>query len=208
MLLLSLAAVISPFAGALTPQATVTFANGSTQTVVGPENTDQNAEYPWTLQGAQPSPRGDAVAVRFCWDIGKYSGCQVRLARAGRPMTVLSRSDVTRLLWTADGRYLIGAGANTVRLWNLSGGVRTATPSVTGAVPRAQSHSRIAGLKLSGPELCVQTADVWSGPNSARVGETRSAVRYALPSLRTIGVISAAAKEPGEVPCHLPVTEP
>jgi len=34
---------------------------------------------------------------------------------------MLKNSDVTRLLWTRDGKYLIGAGGNTVRLWNLVG---------------------------------------------------------------------------------------
>lgn len=193
LLLTALSAPPSP----LTPQVEVIFPNAAPVVVTGPENSEKNAKYPWTHEQTLVSPRGDAAAVRFCWEIGKYDGCQVLLARPGQPTQRLKNSYVRRLLWTADGQYLIGAGANTVRLWNLAGGVRTAVPTPAPAFAPLQHTSRIVELAVGGWDLCVSTEDQWYGRNSSRAARSVTATRYALPTLKplTVTTLGGSKKE-------------
>lgn len=192
----------------VTPQAEIIFPKAAPVTVTGPENSEKNAEYPWTHQQTLMSPRQDAAAVRFCWEIGKYDGCQVFLARPGQPTLRLKNSDVKRLLWSQDGKYLIGAGANTVRLWNLVGGMRTAVPTPGQVYARLTRHSsQIVGLTFRGRNLCVRTQDQWYEPNGQQAGRSVSVTRYALPTLRPLEVLSFSAQE-RSAPCSLPHTEP
>lgn len=177
-------------------------------TVTGPENNARNAEYPWRHRQTLISPRQDAAAARFCWEIGKYDGCQVFLVRPGLPTLRLNSSDVRRLLWTGDGKYLIGAGANTVRLWNLAGGVRTAVPAPGPVFASLQHTSQIVGLALEGRDLCVRTEDQWYGRNSSWSGQSVTTTRYALPMLRPLETNSSSVEAARELPCHLPRTEP
>lgn len=206
-LLLAAAAHAGPFPA--TPQVVVTLPQAAPLTVTGPENSERNAEYPWTHEQTLLSPRQDAAAVRFCWEIGKYDGCQVFLARPGQPTLRLKNSDVRRLLWTADGKYLVGAGRNTVRLWNLVGVVRTAVPAPGEVYAQpARPSSQIMGLILSGRDLCVRTEDTWYSTNGQRVGRSLSVTRYALPLLKPLEVLSFGLSDGPDVPCHLPHTEP
>lgn len=62
--------------------------------------------------------------------------CRVVLARPGRGPLTLKAGVVGDLFWTPDGQYLIGAGVNTLRLWNLNGGLRLAVPQ---GVPEADA---------------------------------------------------------------------
>lgn len=205
-LLLTAAALALP--APPTPQVEVTFPKANPVTVTGPENSAQNAEYPWTHRQTLLSPRGDAAAVRFCWELSKYGGCQVHLARPARPVRVLNNSNVTQLLWTEDGKYLIGAGNNTLRLWNLSGGGRTAVPRpFLGG--KQQSSSFIGRLWLRGEDLCVaMTSDVF-GPNGGyATGHLMTTTRYALPGLKPLESVTLPEREGQEAPCHTPRTGP
>lgn len=188
MLALLLAAAVSLPPQPVTPQVEVAFPNAASVTVTGPQNSEKNAEYPWKHQQTLLSPRQDAAAVRFCWGIGKYDGCQVFLAWLDQPALRLKNSDVQRLLWTQDGKYLIGAGSNTVRLWNLAGGVRTALPAPLPGFLPLQHTSQVVGLALGGRDLCVWTEDQWYGRNSSRAAQSVTATRYALPSLKPLTV--------------------
>lgn len=190
------------------PEANVAFGGRDTVRVFGPSNKGRE-EYPWTVVQTLLSPRGDAAAVRFCWEAIKYHGCQVRLARPDGTVAELKNSDVRRLLWTPDGKYLIGAGNNTVRLWNLAGGVRTAIPT-PGSVfaPLTRHSSQIVGLTLRNSELCVRTEDQWYDRNGQQKDRSVSTTRYVLPTLKPLEPISQPVQAGWEAPCHLPHTEP
>jgi hypothetical protein len=153
------------------------------QTVTGPANPPERAEYPWTLRQTLYAPTKKAAAVRFCWDIGKYGGCETSVARPGQPVLKLAKGDVSQLLWTADGKYLIGAGANTLRLWNLVGGVRTAATQVEG--------SSVQRLWLAQPnqgkaDLCVSVSRMF--PINGVYRTAMTTLRYALPTLKVLTV--------------------
>ncbi|BDP41774.1 hypothetical protein DAETH_17430 [Deinococcus aetherius] len=126
-----------------------------------PDHSDVNWYHVETLY----SPGHRAAAVRFCWEVPKFMGCAVRLARPDGSVLDLENSDVLGLLWTTDGKYLLGASHNTLRLWNPVGGVRTVTPGteIDGDPP----------LRLGVRSVCVRTG-----------GEV---TRYALPSLKLLG---------------------
>ncbi|MPY65488.1 hypothetical protein F8S09_02115 [Deinococcus sp. SDU3-2] len=191
---------------ALVRSVEVAFPGGRVVRVPGPE---PMADFPASPAQTLLSPRGDAAAARFCWDLPKYGSCQVRLVRPSGAVQVLKNSNVRRLLWTPDGQYLIGAGVNTVRLWNLVGRVRTAVPTPGEVYPQPfRRLSRIAGLSLWGRDLCVQTEDQWFTPTGQQAGRSISATRYTLPTLRSLQVLSFVAAEGQQAPCALPVTEP
>ncbi|GMA14939.1 hypothetical protein E5F05_12390 [Deinococcus metallilatus] len=206
MLALLLVAAASTLPVPPTPQVEITFPDAAPVTVTGPENSAQNAEYPWTHQQTLMSPRGDAAAVRFCWQMSKYGSCQVDLARPGQPVLELKNSNVTRLLWTADGKYLIGAGENTVRLWNLTGGSRAAVPRpFLGG--KQQSVSHIGRLWLRDGDLCVAMNSEVFGPNGGyATGQLMTTTRYALPILKPLEIVTLPAREGQEAPCHMPQT--
>lgn len=208
MFSLLLAAAVPAIAVPATPRVEIAFPDGASVTVTGPENSARNAEYPWTHRQTLMSPRGDAAAVRFCWEISKYGSCQVSLARPAQPALELKNSNVTRLLWTEDGRYLIGAGENTVRLWNLSGGNRAAVPRPV-LFGKQQSVSHIGRLWLRDGDLCVAMNSEVFGPNGGyATGHLMTTTRYALPLLKPLETVTLPAREGQEAPCHMPQTEP
>jgi hypothetical protein len=200
MLALLLAAVTIP----PTPQTTLTFPGAAPVTVTGPATPAGRVDFPWTLTQTLYAPGRRAAAVRFCWDAAKYTGCEVRLAQVRREALVLKNGNVKRLLWSADGRYLIGAGANTLRLWNLMGGVRTVT--IRDEIPEANwiGQPLIRRLWLKGNDLCVAARDyIYNTETSAR-RENVSTSRYALPTLRGISVTTFPWPKIKEAPCQIP----
>lgn len=202
MLALLLAAAVSASLVPLTPQVELAFPNAAPVTVIGPANSAQNAEYPWTHVQTLWSPRQDAAAVRFCWEIGKYDGCQVFLARPGQPTLRLKNSDVKRLLWTADGKYLIGAGNNTVRLWNLVGGMRTAAVRHASPTPGWMYQPGIERLWWRGADLCVSTFDLgWTQTGKAS-SQTSTTTRYAVPSLKVLSLTRGNGAPGKEAECR------
>lgn len=146
------------------------------------------------------SPSGNAAAVLFSWSVGpKYEGSQLFLAEAGHRALKLETADIWPLLWTKDGKYLIGAGANTVRLWNLAGSVRRAIPALPARWQRDRKIIRreITGLTLGESALCVHISFVLAKAGASDEGlETVS--RYALPSLKLLGrqTVAREAKAP------------
>ncbi|MFC6618686.1 hypothetical protein [Deinococcus radiophilus] len=119
-------------------------------------------------------------------------------------MTPLKNSDVTRLLWTQDGEYLIGAGANTLRLWNLSDGMRSVVYQAKSGAPTTGGITRL-WLEPNGRgrgDLCVATTEVvrYDQPGQLRPTLTLSAARYQLPTLQRLGLNTVQALE-GEAAC-------
>lgn len=184
--LLLTAALFSP----VTPRVTVPFEGRSAVTVTGPTNLDDAAGWspPWSHEQTLYAPDGKAATVRFCWKAVKYHGCRVYLARPSLAVLELKNSSVTRLLWSEDGKYLIGAGENTVRLWNLRGTVRTAVPAPAEAAGRTQPRSSIQRLWLRERALCVGMRDDWFGGNGHVSHRTVTTTRFTLPGLKPLTV--------------------
>lgn len=202
-----LLAAVSPYALTLVPKAQLTFPGSPPQIINGPPNTTERAEYPWTLRQTLYAPTKNAAAVRFCWDIGKYGGCETSVARPGQPVLKLAKGDVSQLLWTADGKYLIGAGANTLRLWNLVGGVRTAVPKSGDNLPGWVIQSLVSRLWLSlgkqgQAELCVATTDFWGNGKTGARRNTMTTTRYALPTLKPLTITTFAQQKAKEAECR------
>jgi WD40 repeat protein len=204
MLALLLAAALLP-----PPTASVTFSSGETVTVTGPADSSNHPEFPWTLRQTLLSPRGDAAAVRFCYEPPGFHFCDVYLARPGLPAEVLRNSTVFNLLWTADGRYLIGAGKNTVRLWNLNGTVRIATPKPPLIDPGVtQSASVITRLWLDRGDLCVAAQDQLFDAQGQQKRQTVTTTRYRLPTLKGVtGTTYPLTPRQQEADCKL-ITKP
>lgn len=175
---LATAGATSPVSHA--PEANISFGNRGTVHVIGPSN-QHREEYPWSVVQTLRSPRGDAAVVRFCWEAVKYDGCELHLARPGQPVQVLKNGDVKHLLWTSDGQYLAGAGKNTIRLWNLSGGLRT--------LVLPASTSSVRALTWMAGSLCVQTLEY---QHPGQYGQ--AAHRYKVPSLRWLTSVPSAKK--------------
>lgn len=205
---LLLAAALAVSSGPVTPQETVTFPTGERVPVLGPTNLDDGVRRspPWTHEQTLLSPRRDAAAVRFCWEAVKYHGCSVYLARPGGTVLELKNSNVTRLLWTGDGRYLIGAGENTVRLWNLAGGSRASVPKpFLGG--KQQSVSHIERLWLRDTSLCVaMNSEIFALSGGYATGQLMTTTRYALPTLEPLQSVSPAVQGGQEAPCEVPMT--
>ncbi|GHG03846.1 hypothetical protein GCM10017783_15470 [Deinococcus piscis] len=174
-------------------------------TVTGPTNADKVGMDVglWAHEETLYSPRSDFAAVRFCWDAVKYHGCRVYLARPGAQVTELKNSNVERLLWTQDGEYLLGAGANTLRLWNLSGGMRSAMYQT--ATGRSTQRIQEWWLVLNGrgrTDLCVSAQDGFRLEKNAAI-YTLSTARYRLPTLERLG-LNTVQTEAGEAACPDP----
>jgi hypothetical protein len=191
------------------PTATVHFPRGHSVTVSGPGSDADRLVYgetsPWINTRTLFTVKKDVAAVQFCISHTKEEGCIVYLVRTSGRVQELENSDVKPLIWTGDGTYLIGAGVNTVRLWDLSGAVRLATP-VPPLINRGavQSSSEIIRLWLDAGSLCVATRNqLYSEqgeqmtpapqtPESQRGGMTLTTTRYLIPSLKRLTSTTSA----------------
>lgn len=171
----------------LPPQVSVPFPGTTPSLVMGPGSPNQAAEFRWYHQQTLYSPAKTAAGVRFCQDYGKFSQCEVWLIRPGQPHQRLANSNVTRLLWTKDGKYLIGAGTNAVRLWNLVGGMRTAVPQAVAPIFDRRGFATIQQLRFQGRDLCV-SVDQEVFINGHLTNSVTATVRYALPTLKPLTV--------------------
>jgi hypothetical protein len=196
MLTLLLATALSSL---VIPTATVHFPGGQGVIVSGPGSDAERLKYgetsAWINNATLYSPKKDWVAVRFCTEHAMESGCVVYLARASGQIQKLENSGVDLLLWTSDGRYLIGSGGDTVRLWNLSGGLRTGTLTLPVSDPGiTPGASEITRLWLDHGDLCVAMKNqlyavqirlpgTLQNPPSQRRGVTFTTTRYVLPWL-------------------------
>ncbi|MDO4244590.1 MAG: hypothetical protein Q4C89_01020 [Deinococcus sp.] len=209
MFTLLLSAVLATGNTALVaPSLPVTVDFGARGKVAVPRPAPQ-ADFEAQLRQVLMSPRRDAAAVQFCWDIPKYAFCRVILARPGQPMLTLKNSDVRKLLWTPDGKYLVGTGANTVRLWNLVGGVRVHVPGLEPDQLDERIVTRdITQLWLEQGKLCVaMVSDVFRTSGGPALRQLTSTTRYQLPALRPLQVVGLPAGGTGEAPCSMPHAE-
>jgi len=139
--------------------------------------------------------------VRYCYEYPGGAFCEVHLAQAGLPVTVLKNSNVTRLLWTADGHFLIGAGTNTVHLWNLRGTPRTAVPHPPLIEPGlVQSSSEITRVWMDRRDLCVATRDNLFDAVGQQKRATVTTSRYRLPTLQGLTIYTLPG--PQEADCQ------
>lgn len=199
---------------------TVAFPGGQKATVQLPDYGPDDL-----VTTARPSvhfnPQGTFAAVQTFWSAGvKYDGGDVFLVHPTRSTRRLPGGNVGRLLWTQDGHYLIGAGKTTVRLWNLQGNLRQATPFL----PARWLNGRdtidrdITEVALGKAALCVQASFVLaeagafaptpapaaqpdSRPAEAPVTQRVQTVsRYSLPALKLLAraTVPSATKAP---PC-------
>lgn len=159
----------------------------------------------------QPSVRFNRqrsfAAVQTSWSAGaKYEGGDVFLVHPRRPTLRLAEGNVRRLFWTGNGNYLVGAGKTTVRLWNLQGNLRQATPSLPARWlnDREIIDHEITGVVLGQSALCVHASFVLAQagafapvpasldapdpqPAEAPVTEVlRTVSRYSLPTLKLL----------------------
>lgn len=109
--------------------------------------------------------------------------CQVNLVRPSGQILELAGGAVTgQLLWSADGKYLIGAGNNTIRLWNLVGGRRSVTVK-NFAADQIQAY-RIGKMWWQGQDLCVQA----TGPTAKSF-----TARFTVPHLQPVKTVARLA---------------
>ena len=200
-------------AGLLWP---VTFPGGQTVRVQMPDYGPEDL-----VRTYRPSvrfnPQRSFAAVQTSWSAGaKYEGGDVFLVHPSRPTLRLTAGTVGRLFWTEDGQYLIGAGKTTVRLWNLQGGVRLATPSLPARWLNGRDviAREIIGMALAQSALCVRSSFVLAeagafapvpgapgdeappaeAPAEAPVTEVLQTVsRYSLPTLRLLSRAPASS---------------
>lgn len=143
----------SAFTSSPTPQAParpvpvvdVYFPGGAVVRVRGPAGTD---DYAYGLAGIVRSPTGDLTALHWCWESLKFSDCQVALVTPRTAPVTLKNSSVRQLLFTPDGRWLVGMGENTLRLW---------APGQPGAAPRTQvlNMNGLERLEVTKRHICV-----------------------------------------------------
>ena len=187
--------------------------------VPGPGSDAERLKYgetsAWMNNATLFSRRSEAVAVRFCNDHTMESGCIVYVAKPTGRILELENSDVNLFLWTANGRYLIGSGGDTVRLWNLSGGMRTDTLTLPVSDPGlTPGASEITRLWLDHGDLCVamknqlyavqiRVPGAPQHPPSQQRGVTLTTTRYVLPWLtRLTSTSSLASRTPLEAICQ------
>jgi len=202
------------------PTTVVHFSSGQNVTVPGPGSDAERLKYgetsAWKNTSTVISPRKDVAAVQFCVNHAMESGCVVYLARPTGGIQELGDSDVAVLFWTADGRYLIGADHNTVRLWNLSGAFRSVTPPPQPGM--RSSLFEVTRIWLDRGGLCVasvfQTTPDHPRPAGAPpppLSATAATTRYALPLLTelttTVSPPRAAYRVP-EAACRRPDHSP
>ena len=201
------------------PTTTVHFSGGQSVTVPGPGSDAERLKYGETSaymnNATLYSPKNDLAAVRFCIDHTMESGCIVYLVKPSGRILELENSSVNLFLWTADGRYLIGSADDTVRLWNLSGGMRTDTLTIPLSDPDlVPGTAEITRLWLDHGDLCVAMKNQWyavhirvpgtsQNPPSQRRGVTLTTTRYILPWLtRLTSVSSPTSRTPHEAECQ------
>ncbi|WP_293912956.1 WD40 repeat domain-containing protein [Deinococcus sp.] len=153
---------------------TVTAANAQSVLVPGPKvqtDLDEAFRYDYVATN-QVSPDGKATVVHYLGSAYKYWNAAVFLVDANGHLSELKDSVVRRVFWSGDSRYLVGIGDNTVRVWNLSGGLRKV------------SFGNINASAFSGSTLCIETTDdhaIGGDSDVSRVVEL-----YTVPALRKI----------------------
>ncbi|MDO4246366.1 MAG: hypothetical protein Q4C89_10115 [Deinococcus sp.] len=194
---LALLAVLagSPVAQAASPTVAVHSPSGQAVKVPVPKSGDVALAQARLIR---LSPRGDAAAVQFCLDVSFFGIllCEVDLVRPGGQILRLKGGAVEgQLLWSSDGKYLIGAGGNTLRLWNLVGGRRLTVVNNFGDGPQTRTD-HISKMWWQGDDLCVQAqGTVWKAVSSkGRQGKTTTfTARFTVPHLQPVKAVARLA---------------
>ncbi|MGY2893971.1 hypothetical protein [Deinococcus sp. UYEF24] len=164
----------------------ITTQSGKVVEIKGPKvdlepNPDVN--YSWGKPAVVANRDGKFTAVHYLGEMPKYWAAMVYLIRPDGQIQRLKQDTVLKILWTRDGKYLIGVGGNTLRLWNLSGETRQVT------------FQDIRSFGYRGGRICVNLN--WYSPNTGQV--SRSVERQlAVPSLDQV----AEKETHGEETCR------
>lgn len=155
------------------PQLAVTVKTpaGTVVVVRGPQvpiQPDPDFTWRWSVQKVVKNRSGQFTAVLYSGAMSKYWDANVFLVSPDGRIDRLKNDTVLDIQWTQDGRYLIGMGANTVRLWNLNGGVRQV------------SFPDIRASGVAGKTLCLNVD--WYSPTTGQVSRTAE-IHLAIPSL-------------------------
>ncbi|ASN81738.1 hypothetical protein [Deinococcus ficus] len=100
------------------PIVSVYFHDWNMVRVQGPQGTDS---YDYALAGmiTRPaSPQKPQKTLQWCWQALKFYGCQLQVVNKDVAPVFLFNSDVREMAYTPDGRWLLGMGNNTLRIWN------------------------------------------------------------------------------------------
>lgn len=141
--------------GLTAPVVRVSFRDWDWVNVQGPKGTDS---YDYGLAGMVTRPasvRKPQKALQWCWQALKFSGCQVQVVGRDGGAVFLLNSDVREVAYTPDGRWLLGMGNNTLRLWKAD--------QVTG-IPRTKVlgiHS-VQQMEVSRRHVCITGRDPWN----------------------------------------------
>ncbi|WP_155297597.1 hypothetical protein [Deinococcus kurensis] len=130
------------------PQLAVTVKTPAGKVVVvrGPQvpiQPDPDFTWRWSVQKVVKNRSGQFTAVLYSGAMSKYWDANVFLVRPDGRIDRLKNDTVRDVQWTEDGRYLIGMGVNTVRVWNLNGGLRQV------------SNRELMASSVDGQTLCL-----------------------------------------------------
>ena len=131
----------------------------------------------WTLDSVKFSPASTFAVVLFHWPASKYSEQTAYLVKPNGAVLSLKDSEVWKILWTRDGKYVLGFGSNTLRLWNLKGGLRQL------------SFSEISDFSFSDRSICLDV-NVQQNKNGEYV-DAEYIQFYSLPMLKKIRSVPA-----------------
>jgi len=157
---------------------TLTLSNGVSAVVPFPQaRAWSDSVQAWTLGGVEFSPVSTSAVVLFRWSVPKYSDGAAYLVKPNGAVLSLKNSGVWKTLWTRDGKYILGFGDNTLRLWNLKGALRQL------------SFSEINDFSFSGKSICL---DVNVRPyKNGEYSNAEYIQFYSLPMLKKIRSVPA-----------------
>lgn len=151
---------------------TITTSTGKTVVVKGPKvDLDFDTWWRWKVSNILKSPNEKFTAVLYYGSAIKYWSAAVFLIRPDGTVEELKNGEVRKTQWTEDGIYLVGTGDNTIRLWNLNGGVRQV------------SFPNIRASRVMGKTLCLNVN--WYSPTTGQVSRTAE-IHLAIPSLKQV----------------------
>lgn len=132
---------------------------------------DPDLDYRWRKPTILPNRDGRFTAVYYFGNWGKYWDALIYLVHPNGRVQRLRNDSVLDIKWTNDGKYLIGLGSNTLRLWNLNGGLRQA------------SFQDIRSFEYVDQKLCLNLN--WYSATTGQLNRTTE-VQLAVPSLNQI----------------------
>jgi WD40 repeat protein len=152
----------------------VTTKSGKVVEIKGPEvnlKPDPDLDYRWKTPTILPNQDSQFIAVHYYGSLSKYWDAMVYLVGPDGQLRRLKNGTVLNVQWTDDGKYLIGRGVNTLRLWNLNGGLRQVT------------FQDVRSFRYSKQKLCLNLN--WYSPLTGQLSRTTE-IQLAVPSLTQI----------------------